>query len=209
MLNVGLTGGIASGKSTVVKMLLQKGAFVIDHDRLAHLAYEPGGPSYEALIRRFGTGVLASDGTVDRKKLGALVFRDPERLRDLNAIVHPVVLSGWRRKLAEIERRAPAAVVISDVPLLIEVGWQQSVDVVVLVYTSPAVQIERLMKRDGCTPDEARERLAAQMPMEEKRRFADLVIENDGTFEDLRRQVDDLWEKLLALEKQKQLENRL
>jgi dephospho-CoA kinase len=203
MLNVGLTGGIASGKSTVVRMLVEKGAFVVDHDQLAHLAYEPGGPSYEAIIAGFGREVLAADGRIDRKKLGAVVFKNPGRLKELNGIVHPVVLSGWKKKLAEIERQNPGAVAISDVPLLIEVGWQKEVDVVLLVYAAPDVQVERLGKRDGYALDEALDRLAAQMPMEEKKRFADLIIENNGILEELQKQVDAVWEKLLELEKQK------
>jgi dephospho-CoA kinase len=203
MLNVGLTGGIASGKSTVVRMLVEKGACVVDHDRLAHLAYEPGGPSYEAIIAGFGREVLAADGKIDRKKLGALVFKNPGRLKDLNGIVHPIVLSGWKRRLAEIEKQNPGAIVISDVPLLIEVGWQDEVDVVLLVYAAPEVQVERSRKRDVYSTEEARRRLAAQMPMDEKRRFADLIIENSGTLEELQRQVDAIWEKLLALEKRK------
>lgn len=203
MLNVGLTGGIASGKSTVVRMLMEKGAFVVDHDRLAHLAYEPGGPSYEAIIAGFGREVLADDGKIDRKKLGDIVFKNPGRLQDLNAIVHPVVLEGWKRRLAEIEKQNPGAIVLSDVPLLIEVGWQKKVDVVLLVHAGPEIQIKRLRKRDGYATGEARGRLAAQMPMDEKRRFADLIIENNGTLEELQKQVDAVWEKLLALEKKK------
>jgi dephospho-CoA kinase len=203
MLNVGLTGGIASGKSTVVRMLVEKGAVVIDHDRLAHIAYEPGGPSYEAIVAGFGREILAPDGKIDRKKLGAIVFKNPERLKDLNGIVHPVVLSGWKKKLAEIERQNPRAVVISDVPLLIEVGWQKEVDVVLLVYAAPEVQVERVKERNGHTLEEARERLAAQMHMNEKRQYADLVIENSGTLDELQKQVDAMWGRLLELEKKK------
>ncbi|MCX5833195.1 MAG: dephospho-CoA kinase [Deltaproteobacteria bacterium] len=203
MLNVGLTGGIASGKSTVVRMLVEKGAFIVDHDQLAHLAYEPGGPSYEAIIAGFGREVLAADGKIDRKKLGAIVFKSPERLKVLNGIVHPIVLSGWKRRLAEIEKQSPGAIVISDVPLLIEVGWQDEVDVVLLVYAAPEVQIERLRKRDGYSTEEACRRLAAQMPMDEKRRFADFIIDDSGTLEELKKQVNAIWEKLLALEKHK------
>jgi len=209
MLNVGLTGGIASGKSMVVRMLVEKGAFVVDHDRLAHLAYEPGGPSYEAIIADFGREVLNPEGKIDRKKLGDIVFKNPGRLRHLNGIVHPVVLAGWKKRLAEIEKQSPGAIVLSDVPLLIEVGWQDRVDLVLLVYTSPQVQVERTMKRDRYTETEARTRVAAQMPMDEKRRFADLIIENNGTLEELQRQVDVVWEKLLAFEKQKRLKNKL
>ncbi len=209
MLNVGLTGGIASGKSTVVRMLVEKGAFVVDHDRLAHLAYEPGGPSYEAIIARFGHEILSPGGEIDRKKLGEVVFRNSGRLQDLNAIVHPIVLAEWKKRLAEIERQKPDAIVLSDVTLLIEVGWQNMVDVILLVYAGPEIQTKRLRKRDGYSAREARERLDAQMPMAEKRRYADLVIENSSTLEDLQKQVDAAWEKLLALEKRKRLENKL
>ncbi len=209
MLNVGLTGGIASGKSTVVRMLVEKGAFVVDHDRLAHLAYEPGGPSYEAIIARFGHEILSPGGKIDRKKLGDIVFKNPDRLKHLNDIVHPVVLAEWKKRLAEIERQKPDAIVLSDVPLLIEVGWQDRVDIVLLAYATPRVQVTRIMKRDGYTEKEAQARVDAQMPIAEKRRYADLVIENSGTLEDLQKQVDGVWEKLLALEKRKRLENKL
>lgn len=207
MLNVGLTGGIASGKSTVVRMLVEKGAFIVDHDRLAHLAYEPGGPSYEAIIARFGRRILNSHGKIDRKKLGEFVFKNSGRLQDLNAIVHPVVLAEWKKRLAEIKRQNPAAIVLSDVPLLIEVGWQKKVDVVLLVYAGPEIQTKRLRKRDGYSAKEARERLDAQMPMDEKRRFADLVIENSGTLEELQRQVDVVWVELVRREREKRLKS--
>jgi len=209
MLNVGLTGGIASGKSTVVRMLVEKGALVVDHDLLAHLAYEPGGPSYGAIIAGFGREVVAPDGKIDRKKLGAIVFKNPRRLKDLNGILHPVVLSGWKKKLAEIKGQSPGAIVVSDVPLLIEVGWQNEVDVVLLVYAAPEVQIERLRKRDGYSTEEARRRLAAQMPMDEKRRFADLIIENNGTLEELQKQVDAAWIELVKREREKKVKKKL
>jgi dephospho-CoA kinase len=205
MLNVGLTGGIASGKSTVVRMLVEKGAFVIDHDRLAHLAYEPGGPSYEAIIADFGRRILTPEGKIDRKKLGAIVFKNPERLHDLNGIVHPVVLSGWKRRLAEIEKQSPGAIVISDVPLLIEVGWQKEVDVILLVYAGPEIQIKRLRKRDAYATGKARRRLAAQMSIDDKRRFADLIIENNGTLKELQKQVDAVWIDLVKREREKRL----
>jgi dephospho-CoA kinase len=207
MLNVGLTGGIASGKSTVVRMLMEKGAFVIDHDRLAHLAYEPGGPSYDAIIADFGRKILTPEGKIDRKKLGDIVFKNPGRLQDLNAIVHPVVLAGWKRRLAEIQEQRPEAIVISDVPLLVEVGWQNRVDLVILVYSSPRVQIQRIMKRDGYTEEEARGRVDSQMPMDEKRRFADFVVENNGTLEELQKQVDVAWIELVKREREKRLKD--
>jgi dephospho-CoA kinase len=209
MLKVGLTGGIASGKSTVVRMLMEKGAFVIDHDRLAHLAYEPGGPSYDAIIADFGRKILTPEGKIDRKKLGDIVFKNPGRLQDLNAIVHPVVLAGWKRRFAEIQEQSPEAIVISDVPLLVEVGWQNRVDLVLLVYSSPRVQIERIMKRDGYTEEEARGRVNSQMPMDEKRRFADFVVENNGTLEELQKQVDVAWFELVKREREKRLNKKL
>ncbi|HPN24385.1 MAG TPA: dephospho-CoA kinase [Syntrophales bacterium] len=207
MLNVGLTGGIASGKSTVVRMLVEKGAFVVDHDRLAHMVYEPGGPSYGAIIARFGREVLAPGGKIDRKKLGEIVFKNSGKLQDLNAIVHPVVLAEWKKRLAEIEKQNPAAIVLSDVPLLIEVGWQDRVDLVLLVYASPRLQVERIMKRDGYTEKEARARVDAQMPMEEKRRYAHLIVENNGILEDLQKQVDAVWVELVRREREKRLKS--
>lgn len=196
MLNVGLTGGIASGKSTVAALLVEKGAVHIDFDVLAHRFQEPGGEVWEGIVARFGRGILNEDGTINRVRLGERVFQDQEKLRLLNSIVHPAVFSAWRQSLAEIRACRPDAIVLSDVPLLIEAGMMYMVDVVVLVYIPPAEQIRRLMMRNGYGHQEAAMRLAAQMPIDEKLKHADLVLGNEGDREETIRKVDDLWWEL-------------
>lgn len=196
MLNVGLTGGIASGKSTVARMFEELGAFHIDLDRLAHECQEPEGPVWRALVGRFGREILDGDGRIDRRRLGEIVFADRKRLAELNALVHPAVLAAWERRLGEIRERRPDAVVLSDIPLLFEAGLGQRVDLTLLVYVPPEEQIRRLMARDGFGRPEALRRLAAQIPIDEKLSAADIVIRNDGTLDQTRRRVEEAWEEL-------------
>jgi dephospho-CoA kinase len=196
MLNVGLTGGIASGKSTVARMLVEKGALLIDLDELAHALEEPGEPVWREIVRHFGEGILNPDRTIDRRKLGDVVFADREKLQLLDRLVHPAVFEVWRRRIGEIGKTRPDAVVLSDIPLLIEAGLEPMVDLVILVYASPAEQIRRLMARNGFSREEAERRLAAQMPIGEKIAHAAIVISNDGPEEETRRAVCGVWEKL-------------
>ena len=196
MLNVGLTGGIACGKSTVARMLAERGAIVIDFDELAHAVIEPEGPVWREIVHYFGEGILLTDGRIDRRKLGAVVFADAGKREILNALVHPAVFEGWRKRLGEIGRSADEAIVISDIPLLIESGLQSQVDLVLLVYLSPEEQIRRLMDRDGYDREEALQRIASQMPIEQKVSRADLVIDNGGSPEQTGREVDRVWEEL-------------
>jgi dephospho-CoA kinase len=203
MLNVGLTGGIGSGKTTVVKMFRTKGALVIDHDRLAHFVQNPDGPAWQKIIGHFGPGILNEDRTINRGKLGDIVFRDPDRLGLLNRIVHPAVFEVWQKELAALSLGNPGAIVISDVPLLIEVGWQDQVDLVLLVYTPADTQLDRIIRRDGSAREAAQRRLDVQMPIEKKLQFADLVIRNEGSLEALEEQVDDIWAKLVEMERKK------
>jgi len=202
MLNVGLTGGIASGKSTVAKMFQEKGAFLIDFDVLAHSVEETGGPAWEKIVESFGWEILKENSTINREKLGAIVFKDKEKLEKLSRIVHPFVFKEWERRITDIQREEPDAIIISDMPLLIEVGKVDAVDLVVLVYISPEEQVRRLMKRDGYSSDEALVRLDSQMSINEKLRHSDLVIDNEGSFEKTREQVNDIWERLLDRERQ-------
>ncbi|HEX8511207.1 MAG TPA: dephospho-CoA kinase [Propionibacteriaceae bacterium] len=189
MLRVGLTGGIASGKSRVAEQLAERGAVVIDADLLAREVVEPGTPGLSAVVRRFGEGVL-SDGRLDRGRLGALVFADPAARRDLEQIVHPAV----RGRAAELERAAPAeAVVVHVIPLLVETGQAGDFDVVVVVDLDPATQLERLRLRNGLSEADAQARVAAQAAREQRLAVADVVLDNDGSPEDLTRQVDQLW----------------
>lgn len=179
MRTIGLTGGIASGKSTVAHMLSELGAVVIDADHEARMAVLPGEPAWHAIREAFGPHYFHPDTTLDRRRLAERVFHDPEALRRLNAIVHPEV--GRRMQQQAIAAQmAGARVVVLDVPLLIEANMQRDVDEVWLVAASEAVQLERLVKDKGYPPEEARARIAAQLPLAEKRQYADVVIENDG-----------------------------
>jgi dephospho-CoA kinase len=192
---VGLTGGIASGKSEVSRRLAELGAILIDADLLAREAVEPGSEGLAEVVRAFGSGVLQDDGALDRAALGALVFADPERRGQLNAIVHPRV----RARAAELMAAASdQAVVVQDIPLLVETGQAASFDVVVVVDAPDEVRIRRLAERNGMTPDEAAARMAAQATREERLAAADYVIENSGSLDELRAAVDRLWHDVLV-----------
>lgn len=203
MLNVGLTGGIATGKSTVVRMLVKKGARVIDHDALVHTLQEPGRPVWNRIVEAFGRDILDAGGRIDRKKLGALVFGNEGRRKALEGIVHPAVLEEAQRERDRIGKEDTRAIVLSDIPLLLEVGMQGLFDLLLLVYAPPEVQIARVMKRNNMTRDEAAARLGAQMPIDEKLKRADVVIRNDGTMKELHQRVDEVWEELLSRERAK------
>jgi dephospho-CoA kinase len=205
MLNVGLTGGIASGKSTVARMLADKGALLIDFDELAHAVQEPEGPVWREIVHHFGRDILSEDRAIDRRKLGAVVFGDREKLELLNSLVHPAVFTEWQRRIAEIRTAQPDAIVLSDIPLLLEAGLKPLVDLVLLVYIPPKEQILRLMVRNGYDSDEAAARLASQMPIDAKVPAADIVIRNDGLMEETHRAVDDLWEELRKRERRRRM----
>ncbi|MFD9910580.1 dephospho-CoA kinase [Streptomyces sp. NPDC059063] len=193
MLKVGLTGGIGAGKSEVSRLLVASGAVLIDADRIAREVVAPGTDGLAAVVETFGTDVLAPDGSLDRPKLGAIVFADPARLAALNAIVHPLV--GARS--AELERAAAAdAVVVHDVPLLAENGLAPLYDVVVVVDASPETQLDRLVRLRGMSEDDARARMAAQVTREKRREIADIVIDNDGVLADLEERVAAVWQDL-------------
>ncbi|MBE9546025.1 MAG: dephospho-CoA kinase [Proteobacteria bacterium] len=196
-MNVGLTGGIASGKSTVAKMFREKGAYLIDFDVLVYSLEEPGAPAWEKIVESFGSEILRDDRTIDREKLGAIIFNDSEKREKLNSIVHPLVFEEWERQISNIKKENPDAVIVSDIPLLIEVGRVDAVDVVVLVYVSAEEQVRRLMRRDRYSREEALVRLDSQMPIDEKLRYADFVINSGGSPEETREQVDDIWGRLL------------
>lgn len=197
MLNVGLTGGIACGKSTVARMLVENGAILIDFDELAHAVQEPEGNVWREIVSHFGEDILHADRTIDRRRLGETVFADREKRELLNRIVHPAIFAEWQRRLEEIRKTSPHAIVISDIPLLIEAGMKELVDLLVLVYITPEEQIRRVMVRDGFSREEAERRLAAQMPIDEKLRLADIVIRNEGLPEETRRSVSEAWENIV------------
>ncbi|WP_043263874.1 dephospho-CoA kinase [Streptomyces sp. CT34] len=193
MVKVGLTGGIGAGKSEVSRLLASYGAVIVDADKIAREVVEPGTPGLAAVVEEFGEDVLAPDGTLDRPKLGAIVFSDPEKLKALNAIVHPLV--GARS--AELEASAgPDAVVIHDVPLLTENGLAPLYDKVVVIDAAPQTQLDRLVRLRGMSEDEAKSRMAAQATREQRLAIADLVIDNDGPLEALEPQVREVWERL-------------
>ncbi|MCX5523410.1 dephospho-CoA kinase [Streptomyces bobili] len=194
MLKVGLTGGIGAGKSEVSRLLVACGAVLIDADRIAREVVAPGTPGLAAVVETFGEGVLADDGSLDRPKLGSIVFADPDRLAALNAIVHPLV--GARSR--ELESAAPEdAVVVHDVPLLTENGLAPLYDVVVVVDADPATQLDRLVRLRGMTEDDARARMAAQANREQRRQIAHIVVDNDVPLPDLERRVKDVWAELV------------
>ena len=204
MLNVGLTGGIACGKSTVARMLAEKGAVLIDFDEIAHAVQDPEGPVWREIVRHFGREMLLEDRTIDRRKLGETVFADREKRELLNRLVHPAIFEEWQRRLAEIRARHADAIVVSDIPLLIEAGMKEMVDLVLLVYITPEEQIRRVMERDGFSREEAERRLGAQMPIDEKLRWADIVIRNGGSPEETRRAVAEVWMELNIREQRRQ-----
>ena len=197
MLHVGLTGGIASGKSTVARMFQEKGACLIDLDELAHFVEEPDRPGWKAVVAYFGSDILNDDRTINREKLGKIVFHDRGKLARLNNMVHPPVFEEWKRRIAEISKINPHAIVVSDTPLLFEIGMHQLFDILILVYISPAEQIHRLMQRSGCSQKEAANRLASQMPIDEKVPHSDFVIDNKASIEKTWPIVNAVWEKLL------------
>jgi dephospho-CoA kinase len=194
-MRIGLTGGIGSGKSTVSAMLSERGAVVIDSDVLAREVVAPGTEGLAAVVAAFGRVVLAPGGELDRAALGRIVFGDVEARRRLEAITHPRV----RARAREIEAAAPAgAVVVHDIPLLVETGQQDEFDAVVVVDADPDIQLRRLAASRGMAADEGRARIAAQASREERRAAADYLIVNDGSLDDLRRQVDDVWRAITA-----------
>ncbi|MEV0169811.1 dephospho-CoA kinase [Streptomyces sp. NPDC050803] len=195
MLKVGLTGGIGAGKSEVSRLLVACGAVLIDADRIAREVVAPGTPGLAAVVDAFGEEVLAADGSLDRPRLGSIVFADPEKLAVLNSIVHPLV--GARSRELE-EAAAEDAVVVHDVPLLTENGLAPLYDVVVVVDASRETQLDRLIRLRGMTEQDARARMAAQATREQRRDIADIVIDNDVPLPELEQRVKDVWAELVG-----------
>jgi len=197
LLRVALTGGIATGKSYVLARIAARGVPTVDADALAREAVALGGPALGAIVERFGAGVLTAEGSLDRKALAALVFRDAGARADLERIVHPVVRAAMDQWFAGIDA-ATHPMAVADIPLLYETGRADQFDVVVVTACPPDEQVRRVVQRDGAREDEARQRLAAQWPIDEKVRRADYVIDTSRTFEDTHRQVDAVLEALQA-----------
>lgn len=175
---IGLTGGIASGKSLVAEELKSLGAHLIDADIIARDVVKPGMSAYNDILKEFGEKILNQDRTINRKVLGEIVFSNPELRKRLERITHPVILDEIDKRISEIRDKEPEAIIVIDAALLIEVGLHKKMDKNIVVYADEKTQIERLTKRDGLTVDEAKKRISSQMPLKAKRRYADFVIEN-------------------------------
>jgi dephospho-CoA kinase len=195
---IGLTGGIGSGKSTVAAMLAGRGARVIDADRIGHEVYRPGTEGFRRTVEAFGGGIVAPDGTIDRRALGAIVFTDPAARARLNAVVHPLIAAEIAQQVAAAGGAAQHAPIVIEAAILLEAGWRPLVDRLWVVTARPETAIARVMASRGLSRDEVERRLAVQGPDAERRRAADLVIENDGDLEALRRAVDEAWASLSA-----------
>jgi dephospho-CoA kinase len=193
---VGLTGGIGAGKSTVAAILAELGARVIDADRIGHEVYRPGTEGHRRVVATFGSGVVAPDGTIDRRALGAIVFADPEVRARLNAIVHPLLAAEVGRRIAAARAEQVAAPIVIEAAILLEAGWRSLVERIWVVSTSREHAIARVMASRELTRAEVERRLDAQMPDAERRRVADVVIENDGTPAALRAEVEKAWRTL-------------
>ncbi len=200
---LGVTGGIASGKTTVVNMLKEMEAPAIDFDLLAREVVQPDRPAWREIVAYFGEQVLQQDRTLDRKRLSEIVFRDIEKRKKLEGFTHPRIHDEFVRQLNEIVKQDPQAIVLVDVPLLIELNLQYMFHKTLLVYVPQAIQIDRLVKRDGIGREEAAERLKAQLPIDEKVGYADFVIHNDGSLTETRKQVEALWQTLKEIQEKK------
>ena len=199
MLRVGLTGSIATGKSFVAGVLAGLGCRVLDADVLARKVVEPGTVGLRALVEEFGDGILKEDGSLDRAKLGALVFGDEARRAVLNATLHPLIFAEQDEWLRRQEREDPRGVAVVDAALMIESGGYRRFDKLLVVHCRPELQLERLMARNDLSREEAERRIASQMPQEEKLRHADFRIDTSGSFDDVRRQTEEVYETLRAL----------
>lgn len=194
---LGLTGGIATGKSTVTGMLRERGIPVIDADQIARDVVEPGKPAYEAIVAHFGREILLADGQIDRKKLGEIVFSDESERQKLNAIVHPEVRRVMREE-AEAAEKNGASIVFMDIPLLFESKLQYMVDKIVVVYAPAHMQLARMMERDELQEEQAQKRLRAQFPIDQKKADADFLIDNSRSREEAERQVEEMLSAIRA-----------
>lgn len=199
MASFGLTGGIASGKSTVAATFRDLGAKIIDADQLGHELLRAGSPIYAQIVNRFGRGILDAAGEIDRGRLGEIVFADSSGRADLNAIIHPAIMARRNELLAAYHAEDPAAVVISDAALIYEAHIESRFLKVMVVWCRPEQQLERLLAKGALTREQAERRIQAQMPADEKRRRADYVIDTSGSREDTRRQVEALYPQLELL----------
>ena len=198
----GLTGTIGTGKSTVAAMFGKLGAFIIDADKIAHDVVEPDKPAWQSIVQTFGQAILNKDRTLNRKKLADIVFNDKDKLQILNSIVHPAVLTEIAKLVEQQKAVDPEGLIVKDIPLLLELGPEAArmlAQVIIVVRCSPQVQLQRLIKR-GMSESDAKCRIRNQVPVEEKIKFADFVIDNDGSLEETHRQVVAIYNKLMNME---------
>lgn len=200
---LGVTGGIASGKTVVSKMLEELGAPLIDFDLLARQVVEPGKPAFTQIVNYFGKEVLQEDGALDRKKLSRIVFQDTEKRNQLEDFTHPPIYEAFLKRVNAITEQDPEAIIQAVVPLLVEKHLQAMFEKVLVVYVPEAQQIERLVERDGISREEAAHMLKAQLPINEKLAYADFVVNNEASMEETRRQVEEIWLELKKLQGEK------
>lgn len=200
---VGVTGGIASGKSTVARMLEELGATVIDFDALSRSVVEPGKPAWKEIVAYFGEQVLLEDKTLDRKKISEIVFRDPEKRKRLEGFTHPRIYEDFRRLVKEYTQKDPEVIIQVVVPLLIEANLQYLFHKLLLVYIPQEKQIERLMDRDKISREMAQNILTAQLPIDEKKGYADFIVDNSGSLEETKRQIGEVWQKLKKFQEER------
>ena len=203
MLIVGLTGGVASGKSIVSRILKEEGAYLIDADQIARELVQPRTPTWKELIKVFGKEILQKDGSIHRKKLAAKVFSDPEQRNLLNRILHPRIKKEMGRRLKAIGQKDPEAIVVIDAPLLIETGDHREMDKIIVVISTEEQQIERLKARQGVNQEEAQRIIASQIATEEKLKVADFVIRNEGSLEETVRRARGVFQELKRIAVQK------
>ncbi|MDD2556597.1 MAG: dephospho-CoA kinase [Syntrophaceticus sp.] len=193
---IGLTGGIASGKSLVSGMLKELGGQIIDADLISRQVVEPGKPAWQQIVKEFGEGIINEDQTIKRKKLGSIVFADPDQLDKLNKITHPYITEEIEELLEEYRESGQGGVMVLDAPLLLELGMERLVDQVWVVAVDYDTQLERLMKRDNLSAEEAKCHIQAQMPLEKKIKRADRVIDNHFTLNETKQQVEEFWQEI-------------
>jgi dephospho-CoA kinase len=197
MLKIGLTGGIGSGKTTVIKFLSELGAPVIDADKVGHAVYEPDGPAYEEVIAAFGRRIVGPDNKIDRSKLGPIVFGNPTALAKLTGIVWPKISQRIKEMITEMRARGERKPIIVEAAILIEAGWQPLFDEIWLICASKDRVIERVEKERGLKPEQTEARIRAQLPDEERRKYATLTIENNGTIDQLKQRIGEIWAEAL------------
>jgi dephospho-CoA kinase len=203
LLLLGVTGSIATGKSVVAKMLEELGAPTIDSDVLSREVVEPGKPAYQDIVSYFGEQVLLKDKTLDREKLREIIFKDKEKRKKLESFTHPRILESYFEQVKRLSQKKKPLIVQFVVPLLIEVHWQDLFDHLLMVYATEEIQLKRLMKRDRISKELAINIIRSQMSVEEKKKYCDLIVDNSGSLEETRKQVELIWRKLQQIQKER------